>query len=200
MPAARACLFSAFTVIAAFGLFSQALADSTGDAAQATDGAPVASAGAKDVNAQIKDWIDASPDVPPRHDVAADGPLGPPDRAIHGEWGVGVGTQGYRSAYGVAVIPLGDRGTATVAASADRFRARGWGMNRQSFALNLDLDGARSARLASACPFDRYSHGGLEPSWVGPLRGRDDRFAADCRADRPAAAQECSRLVAPGPC
>lgn len=30
------------------------------------------------------------------------------DRAIHGEMGVAVGTNGYRSMYGTAVVPLGD--------------------------------------------------------------------------------------------
>ena len=198
MPVARACLLSALAAFAAFSFSTQAFA-APGDAADSNT-APVASAGAKDVKAQIQDWIDASAE-PPKHDAAADGPLGPPDHAIHGEWGVGVGSQGYRSAYGVAVIPLGDKGTATVAASTDHYSGRRWGMNSQSFGLNIDLgDAARSARMASACPFDRYSHGGLEPSWVGPLRGRDDRFAADCRADRPDARQDCTRLLAQGPC
>ncbi len=201
MPSARACLLSALAAVAAFSLSAQAFAAS-GDAAPATDSnsAPVASAGSKDVNAQIKDWIDASPEAAPTLE-AAEGPSGPPDRAIHGEWGVGVGTGGYRSAYGVAVIPLGDRGAAVIAASTDHYNGRRWGMNGQSFGLSIDLDdAARSARLGSSCPFDRYSHGGLEPSWVGPLRGRDDRAAVECAADGRGAGQECTRPLAQGHC
>ena len=202
MPSARACLLSALAAVAALSVSAQAFAAS-GDAAPAADSnsAPVASAGAKDVNAQIRDWIDSSPEAASPRASAADAPAGPPDRSIHGEWGVGVGTGGYRSAYGVAVIPLGDRGTATVAASTGHYGGRRWGMNGQSFGLNIDLsEPGRSARLASACPFDRYAHGGLEPSWVGPLRGRDDDLAAACAAERSGASQDCTRLLAQGRC
>src|SRR5262249_20826883 len=40
-----------------------------------------------------------------------------PDRKIHGEIGAGVGTGGYRSAYGVATISIGKSSSATVAVS-----------------------------------------------------------------------------------
>jgi hypothetical protein len=33
------------------------------------------------------------------------------DKAIHGEMGVAIGTGGYRSVYGTAIVPLGDNAT-----------------------------------------------------------------------------------------
>ncbi len=35
-------------------------------------------------------------------------------RKIHGEVGFGIGTNGYRSVYGTAIIPVGDTGTVVV--------------------------------------------------------------------------------------
>ncbi|WP_420136375.1 hypothetical protein [Sphingomonas sp.] len=49
-----------------------------------------------------------------------------PDGRIHGEVGVAVGTGGYRSTYGSAVVPLGDTGAAAFSFQTDRsnFRRR----------------------------------------------------------------------------
>lgn len=57
----------------------------------------------------------------PRTDIDGN-PL--PDRAIHGEMGVAIGTGGYRSAYGTAVVPLGDNGAAAFSYETDRFNTR----------------------------------------------------------------------------
>jgi len=46
------------------------------------------------------------------------------ERRIHGEVGVMVGTNGMRAAYGIADIPLGDKGNATVAVSSSRYGYR----------------------------------------------------------------------------
>jgi hypothetical protein len=62
--------------------------------------------GAKDQNADSSDG--PGPD-------AGSGPA--PDRQIHGEVGAAVGSGGYRSAYGVATIPIGKTSSATVAIS-----------------------------------------------------------------------------------
>ena len=43
-----------------------------------------------------------------------------PDRKIHGEVGVEVGTGGYRAAYGTAVVPVGDTGMAAISVETDR--------------------------------------------------------------------------------
>jgi hypothetical protein len=49
---------------------------------------------------------------------------GTPDRKIHGEVGVEIGTGGTRAAYGSAVVPLGDTGMAAFAFETDRSRYR----------------------------------------------------------------------------
>ncbi len=52
----------------------------------------------------------------------------PSDGRIHGEMGVAIGTGGYRSTYGTAVVPLGDTGVAAFSFETDRnnFRRRGY--------------------------------------------------------------------------
>ena len=58
-------------------------------------------------------------------DRAIDGDA-PSDGKIHGEVGVAIGTGGYRSTYGSAVVPLGDTGAAAFSFQTDRnnFRRR----------------------------------------------------------------------------
>jgi len=51
-------------------------------------------------------------------------PGGAPDRRIHGEVGLEVGTGGERAAYGMAVVPLGDNGAAAFAFETDRVKYR----------------------------------------------------------------------------
>ena len=190
MPAARASILAtAAILVAVLGAAGGAFA-ATGDADPgAVDaGAPVTSAGAKDVKAQIQEWLDDSPAALPSRAPAADGPAVPPDRAIHGEFGVGVGSQGYREIYGVAAIPLGDKGVATVAASETRFNGRRWGGNAQSFGLNLAFgDAARSAGPANygcrANALDRW-----EPLWASRMRSRPYAAGSDCAVDAPCCA------------
>lgn len=66
---------------------------------------------------------DASPAAAPasvnsQTDEDDDGPAGPDDKKIHGEMGVGVGTNGYREIYGAATAPLPDGGEASIAVDA----------------------------------------------------------------------------------
>ena len=58
-----------------------------------------------------------------RSTLGIDGGNGP-DRQIHGEMGVAIGTGGYRAAYGTAVVPLGDTGAAAVSVETDRSNYR----------------------------------------------------------------------------
>ena len=58
-----------------------------------------------------------------RSALGIDGGNGP-DRQIHGEVGVAIGTGGYRAAYGTAVVPLGDTGVAAVSVETDRSNYR----------------------------------------------------------------------------
>ncbi|MEO9131869.1 MAG: hypothetical protein ABI240_11740 [Sphingomonas sp.] len=47
---------------------------------------------------------------------------GRPGRGIHGEVGIMLGSQGSRSVYGAAAIPLGDHAGAIVSFESSRFR------------------------------------------------------------------------------
>lgn len=44
-----------------------------------------------------------------------------PRRAIHGEVGVAIGTGGYSSLYGTAIMPVGDEGYAALSVETTRF-------------------------------------------------------------------------------
>ena len=51
----------------------------------------------------------------------------PRDRQLHGEFGAGIGTGGYKSVYGTVVAPLGESGTAAFSfAQTDYGRRRGY--------------------------------------------------------------------------
>ncbi|WP_116089661.1 hypothetical protein [Sphingomonas crusticola] len=56
-----------------------------------------------------------------------------PDGRIHGEMGVEIGTGGYRSTYGTAVVPLGDTGSAAFSFESERarYRRRGYQTDRR---------------------------------------------------------------------
>jgi hypothetical protein len=53
------------------------------------------------------------------------------DGRIHGEVGMAIGTGGYRSTYGTAVVPLGDTGAAAFSFETDRSNLRRRGYRRQ---------------------------------------------------------------------
>ncbi len=61
----------------------------------------------------------------------------PPDRKIHGEFGVGIGSDGYREAWGVATAPIGDHATATVAVDDGQFNYRHRNIQNRSLGLSL---------------------------------------------------------------
>ena len=56
----------------------------------------------------------------------SDQPGDNPDRQIHGEVGVGIGTGGYRSAFGTAVVPLGDDGVAIMSFGTTNLGSHHW--------------------------------------------------------------------------
>jgi hypothetical protein len=89
--------------------------------AAASSGAPVSTA-SPSTDAKIAAWLDDSKvqNTGESDGPGADGPAPPPDRKIHGEVGAAIGSGGYRSAYGVATIPLGKSSSATVAVSTGR--------------------------------------------------------------------------------
>ncbi len=93
----------------------------------AQDSAPVSTA-SQSTDQKIAAWLgDRSDTKPARTRNPTDEPLrypdqGAPDRKIHGEVGAGVGSGGYRSAYGVVNIPIGKSSSATVAISTTHGR------------------------------------------------------------------------------
>lgn len=88
--------------------------------AGATSAAPPAAPSA--TATQIEQWIADSPAARPEQDPEA--MLASEARKIHGEMGVSVGTGGYRSGYLVTHIPIGDKGSATIALSKTDFGDR----------------------------------------------------------------------------
>jgi hypothetical protein len=136
-----------------------ATATSANDAPMAQPPAPVAAlaqaapatASPDATSAQIKGWISAD-----SHDLvpADDSPYGPQPRAIHGEVGVGVGSRGYSSVYGVADIPVGQNSDLVVAASnSSGGGRRGYGGTSNSLSIGFYANGAASS--APACNGNR---------------------------------------------
>jgi len=104
-----------------------ALSGSALAADTAQDSAPVSTA-SQTTDQKIAAWLGDKSDVTL---PAAAKPPGEPlrypdqgkqDRQIHGEVGAGVGSDGYRSAYGVVNIPIGQSSSATVAFSTTHGR------------------------------------------------------------------------------
>lgn len=90
------------------------------------DEAPVSTA-SQTTDQKIAAWLnDSKPSAQAqapddgRGEPLPDGPAAKPERKIHGEVGAGIGTGGYRSAYGVVNIPIGKSSSVTVAASTGR--------------------------------------------------------------------------------
>ena len=96
------------------------------DAANGANSGPVSTSQSTDQ--KIAAWLrDSAPAGTATTKDKLESPLrdpgdGQPDRKIHGEIGAGVGSGGYRSAYGVATIPIGKSTTATVAISSSHGR------------------------------------------------------------------------------
>ena len=67
----------------------------------------------------------------------ADAAPPPPDKKIHGEFGVGIGSDGYREAWGVATAPIGDHASATVAVDDGQFNWRHRNIQSRSVGVSL---------------------------------------------------------------
>lgn len=170
-------LFSATALVCALASADPAIADEVIATSQAATEAPKPAA--SDAAAQIDAWIKTAPPVS-LDDEGPDGVTpGREPRKIHGEVGVTVGSGGYRSAYAVSVIPVGETGTVSLAVSKSqggRFyggpggRAFGGG-DQSSVALAVNL-GPLAERVCPAAP-------------VGPIAFEDhagpDLYLAECR-------------------
>ena len=140
----------------------------------------VSTASAKDTDALIQEWLKGpSASVDTSRGPAAEEPLR--DKAIHGEVGFSVGNHGYREAYGVANIPLGEHADATVAVDTAQAHYHGRDYNSRTFGLNLAFGphaGApREGLDCAALKSGRY----VEPLWVTEMRRQQPGgLAADC--------------------
>lgn len=78
---------------------------------------------------QIERWLADSPAAREQEEGVLAGLVGQPDRKIHGEVGMAIGTGGYRSAYISSVMPLGDNGTLALSIGQEKnaFRPYGYG-------------------------------------------------------------------------
>lgn len=68
-------------------------------------------------DAEIERVLDAAAAKREASDLAGD----PPGRRVHGEAGVSVGTGGYRSVFGTAVVPIAGEGAAIISFDATDF-------------------------------------------------------------------------------
>jgi hypothetical protein len=140
---------------------------------------------ASDTDELISQWLKAPPPAALEPGAApAEAPL-LRDRRVHGEIGVGIGTGGYREAYGVADIPLGDKADATVAVRDVQGRVWGRNVHDRSFGLDLAFgDAARALRGPAergppACA-DLRAGRYLEPLWVTRMRAAGGGALAAC--------------------
>lgn len=130
---------------------------------------------------QIDAWLNEPVHgVAPTQDAPPETPVR--DRAIHGEVGAAIGSNGYRSAYGVATMPLGPNSDVTVAVAgghSDGFKTRDgqrWGGgDTKSLAISLRLGSGGGG----FCSVPRWG------MWVPSDYGRTDHA---CAAPPPQAA------------
>lgn len=135
--------------------------------APAPAASPQAAAAADPTNAQIASWIAG------RHgevDGVDAEPLAGPvrDGQIHGVVGASVGSGGYKSAYGVATLPIGQRGDVTVGISDEHGgggnrgyggAGYGYGGERRTLAIGVDLTGDHPQRCDRSLAWGQRSGG-----------------------------------------
>lgn len=146
---------------------------------------PVATAGPDLTAQQVDAWIKGAPPVTWSDEGVngvTPGAEVEPERRIHGEMGVAVGTGGYRSAYVASTIPLSKAATLSVAVSETRGRGYGgYGYGypggfgygpgtRRSLGVGLALGEAASD--GRACRRADALGGRLEPGLGEPLLDR----------------------------
>lgn len=124
-------------------------------------------------------------------DMAPTSAAGP--RTIHGEAGVAVGSDGYRSAHVQTVIPVGENGAVAVAYSQSQggrsygygpgfedggpgYGGHDYGARREgaakSLGLAFDFDASKSASADQCAAAFRDGRRSVEPLWATEIRGR----------------------------
>jgi hypothetical protein len=132
-------------------------------------GAPAAPTQASDP--QLTRWLKQAPPVNGLGDDYQSGVIQTaPDRAMHGEVGLGFGTGGYRDAYAAVTMPVGKTGQLGVAVEDTQY-GKPYKFEQRRLDVNLALGtgaGAAPADCASAIRVgDRY----VEPLWATRIRG-----------------------------
>ena len=129
-------------------------------------------------DANLTRWLDQAPSVATIGQDYTDGVIQEPEpRKIHGEVGVGVGTGGYRDAYGVVALPIGKASELDIAIE-DAHIDKPWKYDRRSLAVNLSLGGAAApSRCDSAI---RVGDHFVEPLWATQIRGSALTGDPDC--------------------
>jgi hypothetical protein len=144
---------------------------------------PVASAGSTAVDSQIRDYLDAAAaPLPASGGAVVSAPREAEDKAPHGEFSVGVGSNGYRHADASTVLPLGNIGTAAVAVSDTRFNGRFGPRKQQSLSVAVALGEGAGQPRPGACGQDRLSGRALEPMWVTRMRAAQPTASLGCAA------------------
>lgn len=142
----RTGVLAALTTIALGGAgFAQAQTSDGAIATAPSGGDAPISASQAATNKQIDDFLNRADPEPVM--------IVPEKRAIHGEVGAAIGTGGYRSAYAVTVIPVGQTGELGIAYGESRFsgrKGRGGGGSSKSLSVSLSLD----KPLVSSSPED----------------------------------------------
>lgn len=171
-------LMSALVLAAALAPAAPAIAE---DVVATGQGALTAPPQTPDTAAQIDAWIKTAPPVKLEDDAPKGVTPGVEPRKVHGEVGVTIGSGGYRSAYAVSVIPVGETGTVSLAVSKSQggrgyggpYGGRFGGGDRSSVALAINL-GPQAEKVT--CP--------VAP--LGPIAFEDhagpDLYLAECRA------------------
>lgn len=140
---------------------------------------PVTSAGAVEIDAQIRDFLDA-PTAPLTVSTDAFAAEAAPAtrRTPHGQASVGVGTNGFRSFHLSTVVPLGENGTAAVAIGETR--GNGWfGPQRlRSLSVGAAL-GPSLSQPAAPCTV-LGGEPGMEPLWVTRMRATQPAPSLGC--------------------
>ncbi len=130
---------------------------------------PAAAAQTDSTDAQIAAWTAAPPQ--PADALAKGGvdTLGP--RQIHGEAGVSIGSNGYRSGYVTTEIPIGADSTLGLGVAQSQIKLKnGPTLKNQSVAVSLSLGGQAGPNPGCGRSL-RVNNQNVEPLWVSNLRG-----------------------------
>ncbi len=129
-------------------------------------------------DANLTRWLEQAPSAATLGQDYTDGVIQDvAPRKIHGEVGFGVGTGGYRDAYGVVALPIGKASELDIAVE-DAHIDKPWKADRRSLAVNLSLGGAAApSRCDSAI---RVGDHFVEPMWATQIRGSALTDDPDC--------------------